>query len=469
MGDKVTRGRSFGEEHFVAAELGDRRRVGRLVRAADQMIKHPGGTLPEKLPDPAELKAFYRLMNHVSVTHEAVLAAATQRTADRAAQVEGIVLWVHDQTELDFTSRRTLPGLGQIGNGGGRGYLCHNTLVVEAATGDVLGLGYQKLAKRPKLDPRLKVARKKESPSTRRAKPDRESRLWKTASASLPHGVRRYVEVADRGGDLLEFLDHVDASGRSYLVRARHSRWIETAQGDRVKLFDFAQGLPQKGRRTVEVRATAGKPARTATVAVSWGRLTILMPHYARGEYRGTPLTAWVVRVAEIDPPTDAEPLEWILLTNVEVNNLKAACERIDWYELRWIIEDYHKAQKTGCGIENLQFTTEAALQPTIALLSVVAVTLLQLRSAARNERTLAQPATRFVPREYIVALSLWRYHEVRMTLTVRDFYYNLARLGGHQNRKSDGPPGWITLWRGWTKLQERVETLIQIEAARCG
>jgi len=28
-----------------------------------------------------------------------------------------------------------------------------------------------------------------------------------------------------------------------------------------------------------------------------------------------------------------------------------------------------------------------------------------------------------------------------------------LGRLGGHQNRKSDGPPGWLTLWRGWNDL----------------
>ena len=37
---------------------------------------------------------------------------------------------------------------------------------------------------------------------------------------------------------------------------------------------------------------------------------------------------------------------------------------------------------KTRCGVETLQFTTEAALQPMIALLSVVAVFLLGLRDA---------------------------------------------------------------------------------------
>jgi hypothetical protein len=42
--------------------------------------------------------------------------------------------------------------------------------------------------------------------------------------------------------------------------------------------------------------------------------------------------------------------------------------------------------------------------------------------------------------------------------LTVHEFFYALARLGGHQNRRGDHPPGWLVLWRGWTKLQAMLE-----------
>ena len=81
---------------------------------------------------------------------------------------------------------------------------------------------------------------------------------------------------------------------------------------------------------------------------------------------------------AEVDPPAEVQPLEWILLTNVPVECLEDACERIGWYECRWIIEEYHKALKTGCGVETLQFTTEDRLKPAIALLSVIALFLLK-------------------------------------------------------------------------------------------
>ena len=48
---------SFGTLHFGDAHLGDVRRTRRLVRAADAIVRHPGGTLPQKLHDPYPLDA----------------------------------------------------------------------------------------------------------------------------------------------------------------------------------------------------------------------------------------------------------------------------------------------------------------------------------------------------------------------------------------------------------------------------
>ena len=94
---------SFGEEHFGAAELGDCRRTKRLVRIADKMVKHPDGTLPDKINDPAELRALYRLANEDHVTHEAVLAPSRACTLRKMAETEKTVLVIHDTTELDFS------------------------------------------------------------------------------------------------------------------------------------------------------------------------------------------------------------------------------------------------------------------------------------------------------------------------------------------------------------------------------
>jgi hypothetical protein len=460
----AVRGTTFGEEQFGAAELGDRRRTARLVELANRMVKHPGGTLPDKVNAPASLKALYRLMDCREVTHRSVLEPARQRTLEKMAHAEGTVLVIHDGSELDFTGLKSIATLGQLGNGGNRGYVAHNVLAVVAESREVLGLAYQHLAKRPKVT-------KKETRKERKQREDRESRWWKRASMQIPAPApgRLQVEVADRGADVLEFLDFVESAGKHYLVRSKHNRRISLKDGEKTKLHDLARQLPERGRRVVEVGATAERPGRMATVAVSWEKVTLRVPIQPRGEIRGVPLSTWIVRVAEIDPPAGVEPLEWILLTNVPVNGLADANQRIDWYQCRWIIEEYHKGLKTGCQIEDMQFTTEDRLQPAIALISVVAVSLLQLRDASRRPDAETRPATSLFPVVLVKVLSLWRLGKQRTDLTLHEFCYALARLGGHQNRKGDHRPGWLVLWRGWTKLQAMAEHAAALARERCG
>lgn len=464
MDDRHAVACGFGEEHFGVAELGDVRRTRRLVQLAEAVVRHPGGTLPDKVNHPASLKALYRLMNCDAVTHEAVYAPSRRRTLQRMAEVDGTVLVIHDGTEMDYSGLKSVEGLGQIGNGKGRGYLVHNALAVVAETRDVIGLVYQKLAKRPKV-------KKNETRTQRRDRPDRESRLWKQASQTIPAPApgRRQVEVADRGADLLEFIDFVEGAGKSYLVRSKHNRKIYLENGEETKLHDYARQLPAASHQTIEVPASKTQPARTATVSIAWAKVTLQIPVQPRGEVRGIPLTTWVVCVREVDSPTGVQPVEWILLTNVPVNCLQDAEERIAWYECRWIIEEYHKALKTGCGIETLQFTTEKGLKPAIAFLSVIALFLLNLRNASRQPDAHQRPATDLFPAAYVVALSLWRYQQPRENLTVHEFYYALARMGGHQNRKHDHRPGWLVLWRGWMKLQPMIEATLALGWKRCG
>lgn len=77
----------------------------------------------------------------------------------------------------------------------------------------------------------------------------------------------------------------------------------------------------------------------------------------------------------------------------------------------------------------------------------MIAVQLLRLRDLSRKDDR--RPASEVVDEEYVEALSLCRWKEARMDLTAKEFLYALARLGGHQGRTSDRPPGWLVLWRG--------------------
>src|ERR1035437_235056 len=71
---------NLGQAIFGHAQLGDRRRTARLVETFNLMRRHPGGTLPDKLSAPADLRAFYRLCDADDVTHGAIIAAAREYT-----------------------------------------------------------------------------------------------------------------------------------------------------------------------------------------------------------------------------------------------------------------------------------------------------------------------------------------------------------------------------------------------------
>lgn len=449
---------TWGQENFAQADLRDRRRTRSLVDLADRLLQHPGGTLPDKLPDPKALQRCYDLMNTDAVTHAAILAPHCQRTFELLRQHDGVVLIVHDGTELDLSGHRSLHAeVGQIGNGYGHGYICHNSLAVNPQDRTVFGLVHQILHVRATVP-------KEETAAQRRARETRESLLWLRGVDALepaPAGAL-WVDVCDSLCDTFEFYDHEDLLRRKYVVRCWQRRYVvpghDDPSGPARLLPNYLRSLPEQSRRPLHVPARDGQPARDTQVAVAFAAVWLQVPKKESGHYRKQAQAVWLVRVWEIDPPPGvAEPVEWFLVTNVPVATVADAWERVDWYTCRWIIEEYHKCQKTGCAIEAPQFTTAAAMQPMIALLSVVAVALLNLRDLSRRAETRTLPASRVVGQEYVVVLSGWRYGE-RRPLTVAEFFLALARLGGHQNRAQDRAPGWQVLWRGWTKLHLMVE-----------
>lgn len=451
----MTTGATFGQRNFAEARLGHRKRTKCLVRIADCIYRHPGGTLPAKLHQPKDYKAMDRLMNRLEVTHAAVLEPHRQQTLQQMRQAASVVLVLHDTTELDYSGLRSIEDLGPIGGGYNRGVLCHNSLAFDPQRHEVMGLVNQILHRR-------RLVGRKEGVRGKRERCDRESRLWTDGLAAVGTTPADccWVHVADRGSDAFEFLYHAAQAGQ-FVVRSHTNRGIQRGhdpQAPKDYLHTYVRSLPLQGRHDVKVSARPGLPERKATVAVAFAPILLTPPHVRRGLYEKRPLQLWVVRVCEVNPPAGAKPLEWILLTNRQVTTVEDAWERSFWYECRWVIEEFHKAQKTGCTIEELQFTTSAALEPMIALLSVVAVTLLNLREASRRPDAQKRPATDLVDPSYVRVLSAWRYHKIRSDLSIHDFFYALARLGGHQNRKSDHRPGWLVLWRGWMALQHMVE-----------
>lgn len=461
---------TYGQLHFGNTDLGDKRRTKRLVQLMDKIVQNPGGTLPEKLSAPADQEAFYRLCAAEEVTHEAILSTHRELVGKKLQTTRKILLAIHDSTELDYSSRRSLKRLSQIGNGRGRGYIAQNILVVDPESHEVIGLANQLLHTR-------EVVATDESVAEKRARSSRESRLWIAGAEGLP-GRRLIVDVCDRGADTFEFLEFEGRSGRTFVIRSAHDRVVtvghEASEAEPTDLHAYLQTLPALATTTVPARVPEKsliqrreacqqglrakvETNRLAEVSLSVGQVQLHAPHVRRGNHSRELQAVWAVRIWEPHPPSDCPPLEWILLTNHPVSTADEAQLVASWYELRWIIEEFHKGLKTGCGIEKLQFRDEARLEPAIASLSVVAVSLLQLREAARRPDAKTRLAKTMVDPNFIRVLSQWSTGLPQPEWTIHEYYQALAKFGGYRRRK-DSPPGWRILWRATRRLRDMVE-----------
>ena len=354
--------KTFGQRNFGQADLGDHRRTQRLVRIADQMVHRPGGSLPEKLNSPKDLKAMYRLLDSPAVTHEAILNSHQRHLFDEVlAQESGFTLLVSDATEFEYTKRESVADdLGQIGNGFRRGFIAQNVLAVNPDTRKTLGLANQVLHRRPKVA-------KGETKTERQKRDSRESLLWLKATRGLPSD-RKLVDVCDRGADTTEFIDHESKSGRTFLIRSSQNRNCFAGHGqtnvdDKKKLHDYARKQESLGSWELEVthksefksphrrkgkKRKVVRKKRTATMQVSAATVS-LKTSKAKSALT---IDIWVVRVWEANPPRGQERLEWFLITNHEVKTFEDAWQVVEWYEARWVIEEYHKCLKTGMKIK---------------------------------------------------------------------------------------------------------------------
>jgi hypothetical protein len=459
----------WARQQFGAATLSDVRRVRRAVRIAEAMATKPGGSLPQLFTTPYEVKAAYTFFRHAEASPDR-LQAGHREGVQQALQQRGEYLLLEDTTTMVWSGASPRDGLGPIGDRQTRqeGFHLHTTLAVrwlqegrEEDEGrrpavEVVGVCDQQYwVREPQPGHGRRVS------SLQRKKRPRESQVWEQAGQRIGAAPRRrevrWVRVGDRGADIYEHLQKCQELGHGFVVRAAQDRVLLEAATDQKegRLFSVARTLPALGEFGLELRGRPTQPARRARLQVGARRICLGAPQrpgYKQG--RKPPIPCTVIGVREIEPPLGVEPLEWILLADMEVTTFAQALQCVLQYATRWIIEEYHKALKSGLGAERLQLETAAGLMAAIAMMSIVALRLLDLRERGRESPDAAAEEAGLTPLELEV-LQLKARGKLH---TVREVVLALGRLGGHLNRRSDGMPGWQTLWRGMNTLRGLVE-----------
>ena len=207
--------------------------------------------------------------------------------------------------------------------------------------------------------------------------------------------------------------------------------------------------------------AQQNRPARLALCEVGYAAV-VIKPPQRRRDLRMAGWQAvkiWAVWVKEVNLSAGVEAIEWMLLTNVEVNNFADAVERINWYRVRFQIEVYHKVLKAGCKVEESRLLTVERLKKHIVLLWVIAWRLYWMTFLSRTDPE--SPCTRILAEHEWKSLYCRIHKSVELPQelpTVREVVRWIAKLGGFLGRKGDHEPGVTTIWRGWQRLTDIAE-----------
>ena len=456
---------SWAANEFGAASLGDARLTRRLVQSASIQAAAPDKSfIGAAGTDKAAISGYYRLIEHpdaTAVSVKSVVAAHRGRTQERM-QDQSVCLVIEDGTDLNFATRGGCKGLGTIsknkGSSGTLGLHLHSSYVT-SGTGVPLGVA------------RMEFEAPDGKPDRNKPVDQRKSARWlrgfaDTVALASPLVDTQVIAVCDREADIHAlFARQQDNDGVALLVRAKHDRSLGK---DTPKLFETIRAMPACGHLEVVVprssarraargqKASAKRDARVANTELRWRTVDLPAPGRAR---KAPLLRVTMIHVLERDPPAEVEPLEWFLLTTLPVTGQAEAEQVIEWYRLRWRIEDWHRMMKTGCQIEKIGHQTAERLERAVAINGVIAWRLEAMKHLARDMPELpAETLLSETEIEVLQDVATDKNLPLPTPLTIGTTILLIAMIGGYLNRKHDGPPGQTVLWRGYAYLAVAID-----------
>jgi hypothetical protein len=444
-----------------AAELNDERRSKRLKKIVDKLARNPSVPLPDAFGSEAEIEAAYRFLNNPAVTMDILNDAHAKQTARSARAITGPILAIHDGTSCSFPHADPA-SVGYL-NTGKPGFQLQVSLVCDPK-GPRRPIGIacvQELVDKKKPSPKGTKKPQRSRRQTGHQPTPHSEKWWAGISATqrlLPKN--NVIHVADREADGYELLSRCQGEGVRFVFRARvvEERKLLDESGERVPLLDYAaQNAKVFARRVIGLAPREQNPlpsahlsrsGREATISISALTITLRRPHSAPPSSSAT-VEVNLVRVLEEDPPAGCEPVQWCLFTSEPIKTKRQVEQIVDWYRDRWLIEEFFKALKTGCGYESRQFETIEPLLALLALYLPIACEVLWLRSRARESPD--APATEVFSKLQLRLLETISGLVLPPRPTARQAIEMLAAIGGHL--RTNGEPGWQVLMRAKVKL----------------
>jgi hypothetical protein len=458
-------------DEMKTVDLNEKRLNDRLRQVLSQLSARPTASIPAACGGRAEMVAAYRFFENEKATFNKILQPHIDATHQRMA-VQPVVLLSQDTTEIDVTRpEQQVAGAGPLDGASRRGALLH---LLQAFTPDGTPLGTAHgiawMREEESVCQPLSRAQRAAIPIE-----EKESHRWvvtlRQAQAQVSHcPSTKLVCVADSEADIYEYLVEgtKESQGISWIVRACQNRALLCAGDSQTAekyVRDYLLGQPVLFQNTIRVRGRKAKvscdvrgrrqprQSREAEVAVRAGRVTLRPPH--RADRTLPAVTVNVVLVSELNPPPDDEPVEWMLMTDLPVDDVDQVRQVIEYYCVRWMIEVFFRVLKSGCRVEERLFEYMDRLLNCLAVYVIVAWRTLYVCRLGRSCPEMSCEAI-FEPAEW---KSVWkvvqRQDPPAKPPALGVFIRLVAQLGGYVNRKRSDPPGPQTLWIGLQRMHD--------------
>jgi len=441
--------KSWISQEFKTLCLNSKRLESRFQMTLSDLSDQPDKSIWLSTGSRANAKAVYRMLSNEKFSKEKILAAHRDATEARSGKGR-ILLAVQDTMAVNYSTHTKTEGLG---------YNCEQTLginvhscILLTTDGIPLGILAQNVITRTENNSEQRTHQEK------RMRPieEKESYRWldtmQMATANAPKQAR-LVHIADREGDIYELYALAQRMEEKFVIRAVYDR-LDT---EKAHIMQTLRESSPVGKTFVTIPANrkAKTKEREAVFAVQYQHFEVQKPKIRKKENElESALNLTLIRLAEENPPEGTDAIEWLLMTNLEVNHSDDALRAAEYYKQRWKIERFHFVLKSGCEIEKIQQRSVEGITSLILMYSIIAIHIMQLTFLARSA-----PQT---PCDLIFSEPEWKtlYRAANRTTSepeippsMEEAVRLVAKLGGHVASKSDGPPGLKVIWIGLNKL----------------
>ncbi len=437
-------------KEFQYAELPNKSKKDRLISLTRDFFAKPASPIPLCCEGQAKQKGAYRFFSDDKVKPEDILNSHIKQTIERSKDHK-VVLSINDTTSFNLSNHKSTSGLGCLSSAQGElGYLLHDT-VIFTTNGVPLGVLEAQSWSRD-----VEEHGKSEQ---RRNKPieEKESFKWlkslrATAKAQEEAPEVKYVSVGDREADIYELFELAGELDCSFVVRSSQNR--RTAED--VKTWDLVEGEKASGKIKVSI-CRKGKKEREAELEIRFRKVTLRVPKDIINKKERKAVTLYAISAKEASPPKGEEALHWRLFTNIDIEDFEQACEKVEWYSIRFSIETFHRILKSGRKSEDRRLKTFERLERCLAIDMITAWRLMYLTMLGR--KTPGIKSDLYFNENELEVLKRIKYgnsYKPDQSLLLKEAIGMIAIPGGFVlGRKR--VPGVEVMWRGIRRLEDIV------------